>query len=124
MPRLLVFERLPSDVTYLRCAVRTIRRTLPIVRNPTRIFPAVIDELAERHGDKPALLSHRESLSYRALAERSRRYARWALAQGIVKGDVVALLMPNRPEYYAIWLGLTRAGATVALLNTSLTGAS
>jgi len=119
-----VFERLRSDITYLRGAMRTLRMTMPIVRNPTRIFPEVIDELAERHGDRPALLSERESFSYRALAERSRRYSRWALAQGLAKGDVVALLMPNRPEYLAIWLGLTRAGVTVALLNTNLTGAS
>jgi fatty-acyl-CoA synthase len=69
-------------------------------------------------------MSDRETLSYRGLAERSRRYTRWALAQYIAKGDVVALLMPNRPEYFATWLGLTRAGAAVALLNTNLTGAS
>ena len=119
-----VFERLRSDMTYLRCALRTLRMTAPIVRDPTRIFPAVIDELAERHGDKPALMSDRETLSYRGLAERSRRYTRWALTQYIAKGDVVALLMPNRPEYFATWLGLTRAGAAVALLNTNLTGAS
>ncbi len=119
-----MFERLPSDVTYLRCSVRTIRRTLPIVRQPTRIFPAVIDELAARHGDRVALLSSRETFTYRELAERSRRYTRWALGVGIAKGEVVALLMPNRPEYLAVWLGLTRAGATVALLNTNLAGAS
>jgi fatty-acyl-CoA synthase len=119
-----VFERLRSDIVYLRGALRTLRRTAPIVRNPTRIFPAVIDELAARHGDKPALLSDRETFSYRALAERSLRYSRWALAQGLGKGDVVALLMPNRPEYYAIWLGLTRTGTTVALLNTNLASAS
>jgi fatty-acyl-CoA synthase len=119
-----VFERLSSDLIYLRAGLRTLRRTAPIVRNPRRIFPTVIDELAEQHGDKPALLSARETLSYRALAERSRRYLRWALQQGIARGDVVALLMPNRPEYLAIWLGLTRAGATVALLNTNLTGTS
>ena len=119
-----MFERLRSDVKYLRCALRTLRMTAPIVRNPTRIFPAVIDELAERYGDKPALLSDRETFSYRALAERSHRYSRWALAQGLAKGDVVALLMPNRPEYLAIWLGLTHVGATVALLNTNPPAAS
>jgi fatty-acyl-CoA synthase len=32
--------------------------------------------------------------------------------------------MPNRPEYMAIWLGITRAGCTVALVNTNLTGCS
>ena len=118
------FKRLRGDLTFLRSAWRTIRRTSPIARNPTRIFPLLIDELAERHGDKPALVSDRETLTYQALAERSRRYARWALAQGLAKGDVVALLMTNRPEYVAIWLGITRAGGTVALLNTNLAGPS
>src|SRR6476620_3997327 len=31
-------------------------------------------------------------------------------------------MMPNRPEFWAVWLGLTRVGGVVALLNTNLTG--
>ena len=30
--------------------------------------------------------------------------------------------MPNRPEFLALWLGVTRIGGVVALLNTNLTG--
>ena len=33
-------------------------------------------------------------------------------------------MMPNRPEYAAIWFGLVRAGIGVALVNTNLTGSS
>jgi fatty-acyl-CoA synthase len=33
-------------------------------------------------------------------------------------------MMPNRPEYLAIWLGVTRIGGIVSLINTSLTGAA
>ena len=61
-------------------------------------------------------------LTYRGLAERSNRYARWAVAQGAISGDVVGLLAPNSPDYVAIWLGLTRAGCAVALINTNLAG--
>jgi fatty-acyl-CoA synthase len=43
---------------------------------------------------------------------------------GVRKGDAVCLLMPNRPEYLAIWTGIGRAGGVVALLNTHLVGAS
>ena len=50
------------------------------------------------------------------------RYARWALDQGLAKGETVCLMMPNRPEYLAIWLGLTRVGVVVALINTNLRG--
>src|SRR5262249_21721904 len=53
---------------------------------------------------------------------RANRYARWALQQNVAKGDVICLLMPNCPEYLAIWLGIGRVGGVVALLNTNLTG--
>jgi len=117
-----MIERLTADLTCLQGAWRALQMTTNIAKNPTRIFPTVIDELAEKHGDSPALLSDRERFSYRELAERSNRYARWALAQGIDKGDTVCLLMPNRPEFLALWLGVTRVGGVVALLNTNLTG--
>jgi fatty-acyl-CoA synthase len=104
--------------------MRALEKTAPIASHPTRLLANVIDELAETQGDAPALLSDRENFSYRALAERSNQYARWALTQGLAKGDVVCLLMPNRPEYLAIWLGITRVGGIVALLNTNLTGAA
>ena len=90
-------------------------------RDPARTLPVIIGELAGRYGEAPALLSERETLSFRALADRMNRYSRWALAQNIRPGDVVALLMPNRPEYFAIWLGVTQVGGVVALLNTNLT---
>jgi fatty-acyl-CoA synthase len=104
--------------------VRALEMTAPIARYPQRIFPHVIEERAAQFGDAPALLSDRESLTYGALAERANRYSRWALAQGIVKGDCVGLLMPNRPEYMACWLGIAQVGGVVALLNTNQRGAS
>ena len=104
--------------------VRALEATAAIARNPRRIFPLVVEEQAQARGDAPALLSAHESFTYRQLAERSNRYARWALAQNLAKGDVVCLAMPNRPEYMAIWLGLTSIGVVVALLNTHLRDAS
>ncbi|MET0923853.1 MAG: long-chain-acyl-CoA synthetase [Xanthobacteraceae bacterium] len=117
-----LIDRLAADVTCLKGALRTLKATTPIAKHPTRIFPAVIEELAEKYRDAPALLSDRERMSYRELAERSNRYARWALAQGLGKGDAICLLMPNRPEFMALWLGVTRVGGVVALVNTHLSG--
>src|SRR5262249_46503163 len=117
-------ERLRGDVITLKGAARALKMTTPIAKNPTRVFPAVVEGLAQKYGDAPALLSDRERLSYRELAERANRYARWALAHGVTKGDTVGLLMPNRPEFMAIWLGVTGAGGVVALLNTNLAGPS
>jgi fatty-acyl-CoA synthase len=104
--------------------LRALERTAPIARNPGRIFPSLIEEMADQFGPAPALLSDGESLSYRALVEHANRYSRWALERGVGTGHTVALLMPNCPEYMAVWLGITKVGGVVALLNTNLTGAS
>src|SRR5262249_47096713 len=117
-----LIERLTADVTTLKGALRTLRMTTPIAKNPTRVFPQVVLELADTYGDAPALLSDRERFSYRQLAASSNRYARWALTQGGRKGDTVCLMMPGRPEFLAAWIGITRVGGVVALVNTHLTG--
>ena len=83
------------QVSAAKAWLRALEMTAPIVHNPDRVFPVVIDDLAERFGDTKALLSDRECLTYRELAERSNRYARWALSEGLGKGEVVCLLMPN-----------------------------
>ncbi len=103
---------------------RALQLTGTIGKNRERLFSTVLEEGAEVSGQAPALLSHHESMTYRALAERSNQCTRWALEQGLGKGDVVCLFMPNCPEYMAIWLGVTRTGCVVALLNTHLAGPS
>jgi fatty-acyl-CoA synthase len=104
--------------------LRALAATAPNAAHPQRTLTVLVDELAERFGDRPALLSEHESFTYRQLAERANRYARWALEVGLSQGDTVCLLMPNSPEYLAIWLGVTRIGGIVALVNTSLSGAA
>ncbi len=103
---------------------RALEMTARIGRDPARTLPLVIDELAEHHAAAPALLSETETLSFSDLAALSRRYAEWALRHGVGKGDVVALMMPNCPQYLAIWLGIVRVGGIVALVNTNLVGAA
>jgi fatty-acyl-CoA synthase len=114
----------PGARSAAKAWLRALELTTPIARNPARTFPVVVEELAERFRDAPALISDTETLSFRALLDRSNRYARWAWLHGIGKGDTVCLLMPNRPEYMAIWTGINRAGGVVALLNTHLVGSS
>jgi fatty-acyl-CoA synthase len=110
--------------TALRDWVRALEATAPIDANPQRILPGVIGELAHSQGEAEALIWTRGTLTFRALAERANRYARWALGQNLAKGETVCLIMPNRPEYMAIWLGITAVGGVVSLINTQLRGPS
>ena len=100
--------------------IRALQRTAAIEQDLNLTLPVLIERLALQFGTAAALVSSDSSLSYAELAARSNQYARWGLAQGLERGDVAALLMPNCAEYVAVWLGLTRIGVTVALLNTHL----
>jgi fatty-acyl-CoA synthase len=113
-------ERIKKELAYISGMGRTLARVVPMARRRTRVFPDVAEELAARFGDRPALLSDGERLTYAEYNARGNRYARWALAAGLGKGDTVCLLMPNRPEFLAVWLGVARAGGCTALLNTNL----
>jgi fatty-acyl-CoA synthase len=102
--------------------MRALERTASIERNPHLTLPVLIGQLADQHEAAPALRGHDASFTYRQLASRCNQYARWGAAQGLGAGDVVCQLMPNCVEYPALWLGLTRIGVRVALLNSHLTG--
>jgi fatty-acyl-CoA synthase len=113
-----------SGATPLRDWVRALEATATIAARPQRLLSDLIAELAQTQPHAPALISAGERLTYAALTERANRFARWAHAAGLRKGDTVGLMMPNRPEYMAIWLGLTGTGVVVALLNPQLQGAA
>jgi fatty-acyl-CoA synthase len=104
--------------------LKAIELTSRIDADPHRLFADVVEDWSKREPDRPALISDIETFSYRTLADRINRYARWALSAGIAAGDTVCLLMPSRPDYIAAWLGITKVGGVVALINTKLVGRS
>ena len=106
--------------TPARAWLRALETTAQATHNPERILPRAVMEWARKYGDATALLSDRESFSFRMLEARMNQYSRWALSAGVTSGETVALMMGNRPEYFAIWLGLTQVGAIVALISPDL----
>ena len=114
----------PRGATPARAWLRALETTTLATRDPQRILPRAVAEWARRYGDRPALLSERETFNFQGLARRVNQVSRWALQAGVAKGETVALVMGNRPEYFAIWLGLTQIGAVAALVNVNLHGAA
>jgi len=109
----------------LRIFARAIR-WLPAIRRArqgTRYTSAdVVETSARRFGDRVFVEFEGRTTSYAAFNREANRVAHWALELGLGKGDVVALMMENRPEYLCIWAGLAKAGVTTALINTHLSG--
>src|SRR6202044_747176 len=83
---------------------------------------ALIERLAGEFHAAPALVSAEASMSYSQLGFRCNQYSRWGIGRDLKSGDVVSLFMSNCAEYPAIWLGLTRIGVVVALINSQLAG--
>jgi long-chain acyl-CoA synthetase len=80
-----------------------------------RSLPAMFFELAERLGDKPFLWAKHggryRSIGWATAARDARRLARGLTALGVGRGDRVALVSENRPEWVIADLAIMSAGA-------------
>jgi len=112
---------LTSAAQFARQAwIRALQNVASIDRSPHLILPTLIGRLAQEHESRTALASLEDSLTYRQLERRCNQYARWGIAEGLEPGDCACLTMSNCAEYLAVWLGLTRIGAVVALAGAQL----
>ncbi|XP_015124796.1 long-chain fatty acid transport protein 4 [Diachasma alloeum] len=74
----------------------------------------------EKNPDKIVFIFEDQRWTYGQLDDYSNRLARYMRTQPISRGDSVAVIMENRPEYVGTWLGLSKAGFVGALVNTNL----
>ncbi len=91
----------------------------PVLEIPdTDLASFALSGAAER-GDAPALIDgpSGRALSYGELARGVDALAGALAARGVEKGDVVAIYMPNLPEYALIFHGVLRAGAVNTTAN-------
>jgi fatty-acyl-CoA synthase len=98
---------------------------LPLARtrpDSPRTVADVIEEQAAARGAQPFLLFEDRRITYDEWNRAANRVAHWAHAHGLGRGQRVALVMQNRPEFLEIWAGLAKAGVTTALINTNLAG--
>lgn len=77
----------------------------------------IIEESFRRFPDKTAYISMGKSITYAELDALTRRFAAWLHAQGLARGDRVALMMPNLLQYPVCLFGALRAGCIVVNCN-------
>lgn len=117
-----MFTEIAREATYIRSVGRTLWRMRHVKADSPTTVGRLIEDLARRMPRNPAVLCDEETLDYRALNERANRFANWARGLGVNRGDVVGVLMENRTDYIAAWLGMAKLGAVSALFNTNLRG--
>ncbi len=96
---------------------------LPPVDIPEQALTPFTLANAPQLGDKPALIDGPtgRTLTYAQLDEAVRRLAGGLVARGFGKGDVLALLSPNIPEYAVVFHGVAMAGGAVTTINPTYT---
>ena len=85
-------------------------------------LPALLDECFRRYRDRPAFRFMGRSLSFDAVDARSRAFAAWLQSRGLVRGDRLAIMLPNLPQYPVAVAGALRAGLVVVNVNPQYTG--
>jgi long-chain acyl-CoA synthetase len=82
---------------------------------PERSVYALLEDAVARHGSSPALsfpvAPMAKTLTYRQLLDEVNQLSRALAAMGVQKGDRVALLLPNCPQFVVSYFALQRLGA-------------
>ncbi|ENN77457.1 hypothetical protein HUJ04_002737 [Dendroctonus ponderosae] len=100
---------------YIRLLIQVkslYRRDLPLAK--------IFEQNVKKHPHKPAILFEDQEWSFIQIEEYSNKIANIFKSHGYKKGDRIALFLENKPEYVGIWLGLSKLGVIVPLINTNL----
>lgn len=76
---------------------------------------------AAEHPDKTAIVLDERKLSYRELLDQVQRLAGALEALGVRRGDKLALMLPNVPEFTVAYFAGHFLGAPIVALNVLLT---
>ena len=91
---------------------------------PTEINPdkyesllEMLHEIFEKYGPLPAFKNMDKTISYQELDAYSTAFAAWLQSKGFVKGDRIAIQMPNLLQYPVALFGAIKAGLVVVNTN-------
>ncbi|MCP4023460.1 MAG: long-chain fatty acid--CoA ligase [Desulfobacteraceae bacterium] len=80
-----------------------------------------VQRWAELHPEKPAIIFEEQTITYDDLYKREERTSCWLQSMGIEKGDRVAVMLNNCPEFIDLMLACSRMGAVFVPINFRIT---
>ncbi|MFO7569920.1 MAG: AMP-binding protein [Smithellaceae bacterium] len=81
----------------------------------------LLDESSKLHAGRPALISEQSRITYRDLYRSVIAIEQSLRSLGLKKGDKVAVMLPNIPEFVFSYFAVVRAGAVAVTLSTAST---
>ena len=86
------------------------------------VISSLIDDRAERFGDRRAVSAIDGDLTYAEVRDRAQRVAGALAGLGVAPGDRVATMLPPSLDYLAAWFGVVWAGAVDVPVNVDFKG--
>jgi len=85
-----------------------------------RLVHQLLEESAQRYPDKTALICTERRVSFAELDSAANRLAHALMAEGVGRGDRVAVFLENSPEAVVSLFGILKAGAAFSAINGSV----
>ena len=115
-----IFNSVARELKYLRFSIKLLMRAGRVDKYRSETVADLIEKQIKKYPTNIAIEFEDKKYTYKELDAEANKIAHWATSKGYKKGDVISLLMENRPEFIFIWLAFAKIGGTVACLNSNI----
>lgn len=88
----------------------------------TRTLGSIVAARAAEHPDRTFVRFEDRAVTHGMLDDTSNRFANGLLRLGLVKGDKVAIMLENHPEFLTAWVGTAKGGFVEVPINVGYKG--
>jgi long-chain acyl-CoA synthetase len=107
-------ENLWMNKPWFKCYDDAVPRSLTYPEMPVHAF---LRQAAKKFPDRPCTIYRDNPLSYAVMDTMSDVFAAALQAMGVGKGDRVAVILPNIPQFVLAYYGILKAGGVVVAMN-------
>ena len=108
------------EYSYFKFFLRLVGRSRKFDKKKYTTVADILEEQVEKTPNNIAIEFDDKKYTYREMDNEANKIANWAIGEGYKTGDVISLLMENKPEYIFTWFGLAKVGITIACLNNNI----
>ena len=119
-----ILKNIKREWIYLSFLLPVLSKTNKLDKNPNLTVADLIEEQVDKNPSLIALEYEDKKYTYQQLDQEANKVANWAIDKGYKYGDVISLLMENKPEFLFAWIGLSKLGIITACLNSNIKGKS
>ena len=117
-----VAAKIPQFIGKLPHLITGLKQAYIRTANSPAGLGIAFEKAVKRNPTGYALLFEEQKFTYQQLNDWANQIGHYYLSIGAKKGDVIAVMIENRPELVASVLALAKIGVTAALVNTSQVG--